>query len=261
MQPGNFYLLASGQLMTNPIVRHGDGQDYSRREKMTQKDENQKDEKTPSSVFEVLSSVDVSEHIETKNGFGYVSWPFVVRMLREADPRATWEVKRFKDEDGKEVPFLETRLGFFVEVAVTCGGITLSQIHPVLDGETHRTLQAPTAFDINTSIQRCLVKAAALHGLGLSVYAGEDLPSGEKKPEDASSAAESNESQKKEPSELSVQMAKEIEVALANAKRDIKGLMRWLQKDEDTALADLTDEELKRALKALTQPAKAAANG
>ena len=54
-------------------------------------------------------------------------------------------------------------------------GICLSQIHPVLDGR-NRPLIAPTAFDINTSIARCLVKAIALHGLGLYIYAGEDLP-------------------------------------------------------------------------------------
>lgn len=54
-------------------------------------------------------------------------------------------------------------------------GVTLSQIHPVLD-HRNKPIQQPNAFDINTSIQRCLVKAIALHGLGLYVYAGEDLP-------------------------------------------------------------------------------------
>jgi hypothetical protein len=54
-------------------------------------------------------------------------------------------------------------------------GVTLSQIHPVLDSR-NRPITAPSAFDINTSIQRCLVKAIALHGLGLYIYAGEDLP-------------------------------------------------------------------------------------
>ena len=61
---------------------------------------------------------------------------------------------------------------------MTLAGLTLSQIHPVLDGK-NRPIFEPTAFDINTSIQRCLVKAIALHGLGLYVYAGEDLPDGE----------------------------------------------------------------------------------
>ena len=51
----------------------------------------------------------------------------------------------------------------------------LSQIHPVLDAR-NKPIEMPSAFDINTSIQRCLVKAIALHGLGLYIYAGEDLP-------------------------------------------------------------------------------------
>jgi len=93
-----------------------------------------------------------------------------VAQLRLADPAAYWEVRRF---DG--LPYLNTKLGYFVEVAVTVQGVTLSQIHPVLDHK-NRPILAPTPFDINTSIQRSLVKAIALHGLGLNIYAGEDLP-------------------------------------------------------------------------------------
>ena len=129
--------------------------------------------------FARLNAISVSDHIEKKGGFNYLSWPFAVAQLRLADPTATWEVRRF---DG--LPYLATDLGVFVEVAVTVQGITLSQIHPVLDGR-NRPLQAPTAFDINTSLQRALVKAIALHGLGLYIYAGEDLPMA---PSDQSSA-------------------------------------------------------------------------
>lgn len=120
--------------------------------------------------FARLNAINVSEHIEKKNGYSYVSWPYAVAQLRLADPTATWTVVRFNG-----LPFLATEAGVFVEVAVTVQGVTLSQIHPVLDGR-NRPLIAPNAFDINTSIQRCLVKCIALHGLGLYVYAGEDLP-------------------------------------------------------------------------------------
>jgi len=120
--------------------------------------------------FTRLSSINVSEHIEKKGGFSYLSWPFAVSELRNADPAAVWEIRRFNG-----LPYLATELGVFVEVAVTVQGITLSQIHPVLDGR-NRPILAPNAFDINSSLQRCLVKAIALHGLGLYVYAGEDLP-------------------------------------------------------------------------------------
>ncbi len=120
--------------------------------------------------FARLNAINVSEHIEKKGGFSYLSWPFAVAQLRLADPAACWEVRRFNG-----LPYLFSEIGVFVEVAVTVQGVTLSQIHPVLDGR-NRPILAPTAFDINSSIQRCLVKAIALHGLGLYIYAGEDLP-------------------------------------------------------------------------------------
>jgi hypothetical protein len=120
--------------------------------------------------FARLSAINVTAHIEKKEGFSYLSWPFAVAHLRLAEPTATWEVKRFNG-----LPYLMTEAGFFVEVAATVQGVCLSQIHPVLD-DRNRPLIAPTAFDINTSIARCLVKAIALHGLGLYIYAGEDLP-------------------------------------------------------------------------------------
>ena len=120
--------------------------------------------------FARLNAINVNEHIEKKGGFSYLSWPFAVAQLRLADPTATWEVRRFNG-----LPFLICEAGVFVEVAVTVNAVTLSQIHPVLDGR-NRPLMAPNAFDINSSIQRCLVKAIALHGLGLYIYAGEDMP-------------------------------------------------------------------------------------
>jgi hypothetical protein len=121
-------------------------------------------------LFEKLSKINVNEHIEKKGKFSYLSWPYAVAELRKAAPDATWETIKF---DGK--PYCQTDAGCFVEVSVTVNGITLSQIHPVLDSY-NKTVKVPDAFQINTSIQRCLVKAIALHGLGLYIYAGEDLP-------------------------------------------------------------------------------------
>ena len=124
---------------------------------------------TQTNYFSELAAINVSEHIERKGQFNYLSWPYAVQQLRSFDDSATWVIQRFNG-----LPYLSTECGTFVEVAVTVKGITLSQIHPVLDSR-NKPLPVPSAFDINTSIQRCLVKAIALHGLGLSVYAGEDL--------------------------------------------------------------------------------------
>ena len=131
-------------------------------------------EQQEESKYTKLSNLNVSEHVEKKGRFSYLSWTWAIDTLRKFDPTAIWEVKRF---DGK--PYLKTECGYFVEVAVTVDGITLSQIHPVLDNN-NRPITQPNSFQINTSIQRCLVKAIALHGLGLYIYAGEDLPDTEK---------------------------------------------------------------------------------
>lgn len=120
--------------------------------------------------FETLSKINVSDHIEKKGGFSYLSWSYAVAELRKHHPDAVWEVKRFNG-----LPYLQTPLGYFVEVEVVVNGIPMSQIHPVLDNR-NQVIKEPSVFHINTSIQRCLVKAIALHGLGLYIYAGEDLP-------------------------------------------------------------------------------------
>ncbi|PEQ09143.1 Sak single strand annealing protein [Bacillus toyonensis] len=125
---------------------------------------------TTENYFSKLAQIDCSEHVEKKGRFSYLSWTWAVKKLREVDPTATWEVKRFNG-----VPYLKTDCGYFVEVEVTVQGLPLSQIHPILNNQ-NKPIAEPNSFDINTSIQRCLVKAIALHGLGLYIYAGEDLP-------------------------------------------------------------------------------------
>jgi hypothetical protein len=113
-------------------------------------------------TFRSLFQIDVSKYVEMKGQFSYLSWPFAVAQLRLADPNAFWEVRRF---DG--LPYLNTELGYFVEVAVTVQGVTLSRRF-IRCWITRTGLSwRPTPFDINTSIQRSLVKAIALHGLGL----------------------------------------------------------------------------------------------
>ena len=109
--------------------------------------------------------------MEQKGQFNYLSWAYAVEELRKLKPDATWRV--IKTEEG--YPYISTPAGHFVEVEVTVDGISLSQIHPVLD-HRNQTLEQPNAFQINTSIQRCLAKAIALHGLGLYIFRGEDLP-------------------------------------------------------------------------------------
>ena len=197
--------------------------------------------------FARMNQINVSEHIEKKGSFSYLSWPYAVAQLRLADPAAFWEVRRF---DG--LPYLKTETGYFVEVAVTVQSVTLSQIHPVLDAKNH-PIAEPTAFDINTSIQRCLVKAIALHGLGLYVYAGEDLPHGE----DAPTAVP-------KVSPIQIQRARTITIGQQRFLEKLIAEAGWTeQRFLDyfgiASIAELPMAEFERAMKGLQQAKRRAA--
>ena len=127
--------------------------------------------KTTQNTFMKLYKTDVSKYIEKKGQFNYLSWANAVSELKKACPTARWGVT--KAEDGS--PFFKTECGYFVDVWVEVDGVSLSQIHPVLDNR-NQSIEKPNAFQINTSLQRALAKAIALHGLGLYIFAGEDLP-------------------------------------------------------------------------------------
>jgi hypothetical protein len=192
-------------------------------------------------AFARLNQVNVSANIEKKGDFSYLSWPFAVAQLRLADPEASWEVRRFGG-----MPYLRTEVGYFVEGVVTVQGVTLSQIHPVLDSK-NRPLAEPTAFDINTSIQRCLVKAIALHGLGLYIYAGEDLPNGEEQPKP----------QPKFPAAQNQRLITEAQLRylkrlIAEAKSSEQHIKDYFNLDK---LEDLPMKEFDRALQALRRAA------
>lgn len=123
--------------------------------------------------FAESEKIDVTGHMEKKGRFTYLSWPFAVSALRKAYPTAFWVVAEYGEN---KQPYCVTDSGCFVSVTVNIDGLTFTQIHPVLDN-ANKTVLTPNAFQVNTSIQRCLVKAIALAtGIGLHIYAGEDLP-------------------------------------------------------------------------------------
>ena len=126
--------------------------------------------KKTTNYFTELDQVDVTRHIEKKGKFSYLSWAYAVRELKKKHPSATWVVHEWEG-----IPYIKTECGFFVKVTVTVDDVDATQVHPVLDHQ-NKTVTTPNAFQINTSIQRCLAKAIALHGLGIHLYAGEDLP-------------------------------------------------------------------------------------
>ena len=127
--------------------------------------------KTKQSTFDKLFKTDVSKYVKKKGKYSYLSWCFAVQELKKVCPTARWGVT--KSEDGS--PYFKTDCGYFVEVWVDVEGVSLSQVHPVLDNR-NQPIENPNSFHINTSLQRALAKCIALHGLGLYIFAGEDLP-------------------------------------------------------------------------------------
>ena len=123
-----------------------------------------------------LLKVNVNDHTEKKNGLTYLSWAWAWQEAIKADPKATWEVKMFgPNYDQPYVSIGETKMVF---VEVTMFEKTLACQLPVLD-HRNKAIFNPDAFQVNTAIMRCLAKGIAMHGLGLYIYAGEDLPEGD----------------------------------------------------------------------------------
>ena len=145
-------------------------------------------------VFETLSGLNVNDHTEQKITDGgrttltYLSWPWAWAEVKTRFPDAHYEV--IKNEN--RLPyFSDDRLGIMVYTSVTIDGVTHEMWLPVMDGNNkamrfepyeiatkYKTIQvkAATMFDVNKTVMRCLVKNLAMFGLGLYIYAGEDLP-------------------------------------------------------------------------------------
>lgn len=129
--------------------------------------------------FNELNSVDVNEHTEKKNNLTYLSWAWAWQEIKKRFPDAQYTVYEnanglFYHTDGRTC---------WVKTGVTVNGIEHIEFLPVMDYRNQSIPQEKvTSFDVNKAIQRSLTKACARHGLGLYIYAGEDLPE-ESKPE------------------------------------------------------------------------------
>lgn len=122
-----------------------------------------------------LLKLDVSTRIEKKNGLSYLSWAWAWSEALKADPAATWRVDSFEGADGTTRCFMDVNGTAMVWVTATMFGKPMTCMLPVMNYK-NQPIQNPDAFQLNTAIMRCMTKALALHGLGLYIYAGEDLP-------------------------------------------------------------------------------------
>ena len=115
--------------------------------------------------YKELRQINVSQYIEKKNGLSYLSWSWALDQLLQLDNDASWEYlepKKFGES-----------LMVFCKVSAFSKSRT-AQL-PVMDFR-NRAILNPNAYEVNTAMQRCLAKAISLHGIGLYIYAGEDLP-------------------------------------------------------------------------------------
>lgn len=136
-----------------------------------------------------LLKVNVNDKTEKKSNLTYLSWAWAWAEALKADPAATFEVKTFKRDQYTEEPFMTLPGGTaMVWVTVTIFGKPMTCQLPVMD-HRNKAIPNPDAFAVNTAIMRCMTKALGLHGLGLYIYAGEDLPEGAQSPTDAEDEA------------------------------------------------------------------------
>ena len=153
-------------------------------------------------VFEELNALNINGHTEKKKSgnteLTYLSWPWAWAEVKKRYEDASYTI--WKDENNRPY-ILDPETGYMVYTSVTINGITHEMWLPVMDGANkamrntpykymtkyngEKTCEAATMMDINKAIMRCLVKNLAMFGLGLYIYAGEDLPEGEKEPEKA----------------------------------------------------------------------------
>lgn len=145
--------------------------------------------------FIELAKIDVSKHVEKKNGLSYLSWAWAVDQLMRNDQSSTWEF---------HAPQLFGE-SMMVSCTVTAFGKPLTMHLPVMD-HRNQAIKNPDAFQVNKNMMRCLVKAIACHGIGLYIYAGEDLPADDIKGGEVLSANEISE------------MAKSLKIAVSIAE-------------------------------------------
>lgn len=154
--------------------------------------ENEKWKKEQEELSKKFIQLNVNEHTETKNDLTYLSWAWAWQETLKICPTATYEIKHFLDKDGVSRCYqYDPKLGYMVFTSVTVNGLTREMWLPVMDGANkamkteaykyttkygEKVVEAATMFDINKTIMRCLTKNLAMFGLGIYIYAGEDLP-------------------------------------------------------------------------------------
>jgi hypothetical protein len=186
--------------------------------------------------------LNVNEQTEKKNGLTYLSWAWAWAKAIEIFPTATYTIK--KDANG--IPaFGNDKIGYMCYTTVTIGEITHEMWLPVMD-HRNKTILQPQMFDINKTVMRCLTKNLAMFGLGLYIYAGEDLPEDEVGQPQQAPVTQLKKSTK--PQLISTDQALSLVTLTAEVGSDLSKLLGYYKLDR---LEDMTVEVYQQATKAL----------
>ena len=194
----------------------------------------------------MLSKVDVSGHVETKGRLKYLSWAWAWAELKKVCPEATSKV--YEREDGRI--YWDDGKTCWVKVSVTVADVECIEYLPIMDPRNNSVpLDKVTSMDANKAIQRGITKAIARHGLGLNVYAGEDLPVGEE-PEEA--APENGEAPEEDTAPERVPIGETAAEALYLAAASLGKSRTWMEKASmiqfGAVPAELTQDEYRQIM-------------
>lgn len=191
--------------------------------------------------FNDLYAVNVNGHTEKKNNLTYLSWAWAWGEIKKKHPDATYTV--YENADGWN--YHTDGRTCWVKTGVTVNGIEHIEYLPVMDYKNKSiSIENVTSFDVNKAIQRSLTKACARHGLGLYIYAGEDLPEEE--------AAEKQDASRNAKNIAANNIISGL--AKARGKSDgeiLNALMRQISKPEGTTIESLEYDDLMDAIKIL----------
>lgn len=191
--------------------------------------------------FNDLYGVNVNGHTEKKNNLTYLSWAWAWGEIKKKYPDATYTV--YENADGWN--YHTDGRTCWVKTGVTVNGIEHIEYLPVMDYKNKSIpVENVTSYDVNKSIQRSLTKACARHGLGLYIYAGEDLPEEE--------AAEKRDASRNAKNTAANNIISGL--AKARGKSDgeiLNALMRQISKPEGTTIESLEYDDLMDAIKIL----------
>ena len=181
--------------------------------------------------FAELNALNVGDKIEKKNGLSYLSWAWAWGEVKKLHPDAQYRI--YENADGWN--YHTDGRPCWVKTGVTVAGIEHIEYLPVMNNRNKSIpVEEVTSFDVNKAIQRSLTKALARHGLGLYIYAGEDLP------EDAQKAAKEEERKVKEAKIDEIKQAS----LLGEIKRTgwtVEGMLDWLSSKSETSVNNIRD--------------------